>query len=104
MILPKLCGSRRTNLSEGYSPELFTERRPTKASERVEDNLLRICEDAVTNVSYVLGLLVESAFQSPRFSSTRSIRRSGMNQISATDTYKPVAIQGFTNASGMAMK
>jgi hypothetical protein len=33
---------------------------------------------------------------------TFSIRRSGTSQISATVTYRPPAIQGLTNASGMA--
>lgn len=45
-----------------------------------------------------------SFIQSSRLSSSRSMRRSGMNHMSATKTYRPLAIHGFTNASGMAMR
>ena len=58
----------------------------------------------VGRLSIPVGLFVESVIQSPRFSSTRSMRRSGMKQTNATNTYKPMEIRGLTNASGIAMK
>jgi len=57
----------------------------------------------VARLSAPVGLFVESVFQSPRFSSTRSMWRSGMNQINATNTYKPMETQGTTNARGIAV-
>ena len=42
--------------------------------------------------------------QSSRFSISRSIRGSGINQSNAAKTYSPAAIQELTNASGMAAR
>ncbi len=39
-----------------------------------------------------------------RFTSMRSMRRSGISHKRATNTYRPPEIHGLTNASGMAMK
>jgi hypothetical protein len=39
-----------------------------------------------------------------RFSSFRSIRGSGINHRSAANTYNPAAINGLTNASGIAAR